>query len=400
MFQILLSLALAAPFEAQTFEARTLDGRTAAGELSALDSRELVLETDTGPVSFPLGKLATLAPRPAAAPAPVAAPMWVELMDGSGLAATGYTVAKGKATITADDETYEVPTSAIRWVRFVAADEFDARLSQQWTDITETKAVGDLLVVRKDDALDYLEGVVRDIDADTCKFELDGDVIPVKRTKLTGLVYVHPQQPELAEPVGMVVVADGSRLQIQRVELADGKLKLETPLGTSHEVPLEDVIRFDFSSGKIAFLSDLEPESAEYTPLVGFDRPPQGLLEFYTYRRDTGFERNPLRLAGREFHKGLALASRTALVYKLPDRFRLFRATAGIDDATRDTGSVRLEISGDGRRLWQGDVRGTDPPQDLELDIAGVKRLEILVDYGDGLDVGDRLDLGDAQVTK
>jgi hypothetical protein len=50
--------------------------------------------------------------------------------------------------------------------------------------------------------------------------------------------------------------------------------------------------------------------------------------------------------------------------------------------------------------LWEGDVRGTDPAQQLELDVAGVRRLEILADYGEGLDVGDRLDLAEAQVTK
>ncbi len=198
----------------------------------------------------------------------------------------------------------------------------------------------------------------------------------------------------------MVVVADGSRLQIQRVELADGKLKLETPLGTSHEVPLEDVIRFDFSSGKIAFLSDLEPESAEYTPLVGFDRRRRGCWSFTRIAATQASSAIRCALPAASFTRGSRWPAAPRWCTSCPSKFRLFRATAGIDDATRDTGSVRLEISGDGRRLWQGDVRGTEPPQDLELDIAGVKRLEILVDYGDGLDVGDRLDLGDAQVTK
>ncbi len=106
MFPILVSLALAA-----AFEARTLDGHTAAGELAALTSRELVLDTDAGAVHFPLGKLATLAPRPAATPSPATAPLWVELMDGSGLAATRYLSSNGKATITAGEKDYELPTT-------------------------------------------------------------------------------------------------------------------------------------------------------------------------------------------------------------------------------------------------------------------------------------------------
>ena len=64
------------------------------------------------------------------------------------------------------------------------------------------------------------------------------------------------------------------------------------------------------------------------------------------------------------------------------------------------TGDVHVAIKGDGKVLWEGDVRGADPARELELEIADVKRLEILVDYGGGLDVGDWLDLCDVRVTK
>jgi alpha-galactosidase len=147
-------------------------------------------------------------------------------------------------------------------------------------------------------------------------------------------------------------------------------------------------------------LSDLEPESVEFTPLFGFKQSPPGLLEYYAYRRDVGFAKNPLRLDGKVYQKGLALASRTKLAYKLPGKFRVFRATVGIDDSVRETGSVKVEIKGDGKRLWQSDVRGSEPARELELEISGVRRLEVVVDYGEGLDVGDRLDLAEAQVTK
>jgi hypothetical protein len=66
----------------------------------------------------------------------------------------------------------------------------------------------------------------------------------------------------------------------------------------------------------------------------------------------------------------------------------------------RDSGSVHLVIAGDGKTLWEGDIRGTDPPQELEVGIEGVKRLEITADYGDDLDIGDYLDLCEARVTK
>ena len=55
---------------------------------------------------------------------------------------------------------------------------------------------------------------------------------------------------------------------------------------------------------------------------------------------------------------------------------------------------------GDGKPLWEGDVKGSEAPRELALDVTGAKRIEILVDYGAGLDVGDRLNLCDLRVTK
>ncbi len=394
---LMLVAALAAP--ADEFELQTLDGQTTSGQIAALDKDHLVLQSPSGEQDFPLDKLAVLV-RPNQPAVAVRAAAWVELMDGSALAASEYGVKDGQATVCATGGSHELPARSIRWVRFGASGDYSPALLKQWSEITETKAAGDLLVVRKNDALDYLEGVIRDVSADTCQFELDGEVIPVKRSKVAGLVYAHPRPAELPAPLGKLVATDGTRLQLAEVKLVDGIVELTTPVGSSHRVPLQSVLRFDFSSGKVLYLSDVDPDSVSFTPLVGFRQPSESLLEFYAYRRDVGFEQNPLRLDGKVFRKGLALASHTTLLYRLPDKFRLFRATVGIDDATRETGSVQLVIKGDGKSLWEGEVRGSDPARELELEISGVKRLEIVADYGEGLDVGDRLDLADAQVTK
>lgn len=399
MIELLLTTALISG--APPFEVHTLDGQSAVGQIVALNADELVLETDQGPTTFALDQLAALARKPAPVLSASGANLLIELVDGSVLSAVEYGVTSGTGKIRSTlGATHEIPTRSIRWVRFGSPDGYDPKLTKEWSEITETQAAGDLLVVRKNGVLDYLEGVLRDVDDATCQFELDGEVIPVKRAKIEGLVYAQPRSVELPEPIGKLVATDGSRLQLQTVEFADGKVVVSTPAGTSHSVPLERVVRFDFSSGKIAYLSDLEPESVAFTPLFGFAQPPAGLLAFYSYRRDVGFEGNPLRLDGKVYKKGLSLASRTELVYKLPGKFRVFRATVGIDDSVRETGSVRVAIKGDGKTLWQADVRGSEPARELELEIAGVKRLEILVDYGEATDVGDRLDLGEARVTK
>ena len=105
--------------------------------------------------------------------------------------------------------------------------------------------------------------------------------------------------------------------------------------------------------------------------------------QFYAPRRDEGREHRPLSSA-EDILQRLALYSRTEMTYRLPAGAKKFKATAGIDDSVRDVGGVRLEISADGKKLFDKPISGSDGPVDIDLDVAGAKRLSILVDYGDG----------------
>ena len=124
------------------------------------------------------------------------------------------------------------------------------------------------------------------------------------------------------------------------------------------------------------------------------------LAQYYGLRQDRMAEGQPLRLGGEEYRKGLALHSRTMVVYRLPDRFRRFKAVAGIDDRVHPRGSVHLVIRGDERLLLEADVTGLDAPRQIDLDLTGVRRLSILVDFARELNVGDQLLLCEARVIK
>ena len=100
------------------------------------------------------------------------------------------------------------------------------------------------------------------------------------------------------------------------------------------------------------------------------------------------------------YPKGLAIPSRTSLTYKITGKGKRLKAVAGIDDGVREAGGVHLVISGDGKTLYDGKIVGRQDPVDLDLDVSAVKRLNILVDFGEGLDVGNYLDLCDARIVK
>lgn len=394
---LVLALLSASP----EVEVQTTDQRSVQGTLLSADQAGLTVRADGKDQQLPVASLLRVALPAAASLRPEKHTVLVELTDHSVLAATDYRTTGGTAhVVLVGGATAEVPTRSIRAVRFQLAGERDDKLNEQWSEILATKAAGDLLVVRKKGNLDYLEGVVKDLGPESLEFELDREPIQVKRVKIEGLVYYHAAGDALPEAAAEVAVVGGTRLATLSVRLADDGWQVATACGLKVTLPVGQVSEVDYSAGKIRYLSDLDPELAEYIPLFAPKEPLAALAELFRPRRDSGLEQNPLKLDGKVYKKGLAVHSRSRLIYRLPGQFQHFQAAVGIDDQVRDAGSAILEIKADGKSLWRGTLRGTEPAQQLDLPVAGAARLEIVVDFGDDLDIADQVDLCDARVTR
>jgi len=391
---LIAAMLAAAPPEV---EVQTLDGRTLSGPIVELDSEKATVETAEGRVSLAIQKLMGLAPKQKPAAAEDAPGAQIELVDGSSLAARKYTVSKGRARIAlSDQQTVELPTESVQTARLQPhADEVAA----EWSRIVGMETRSDLLVVRKDDNLDYHKGVVRDVTESVVQFELDGEVLPVKRSKVYGLVYHRAATGKLPETICRITDAGGSQWSVRSLSLS-GELKWTTPSGVTVSRPLLLLSQLDFSRGKVVYLGDLKMESVKWTPYFGTAKGLPIIEQFYSPRKDTNLASKPLLLAGQRYEKGLALHSRTEVVYRLPGRFSRFKATAGIDDGVRPHGNVRLVIRGDEKVLLETALGGTDPPRQIDLDLSGVRRLGVLVDFGEELDVADHLNLCNARIIK
>jgi len=103
-----------------------------------------------------------------------------------------------------------------------------------------------------------------------------------------------------------------------------------------------------------------------------------------------------LTLRKQTFDKGLGVASYSKLTYELPGQYETFAATIGIDDETAGAGDAVFVVLGDGRELFRLRATGKDAPHQLRLDVTGVRRLELIVEPGEQLDLADHADWGDA----
>lgn len=409
MWNLILVTTLA--ISAAPVQVETLDGHKHAGEIQAWTNASLTLLTSKGEEeAIPAAKLAVVTPLQQAPLELSSATIFLDLVDGSTLEAMTFTAAKGTASVTLrNGDSLELPMKQVAAVRLKAFDT--PELAKQWNEIRQSKPAGDLVVVRKGGALDFLEGVLGDVSADSVAFKLDGDDISVKRTKLDGMIFFKNEAPKLAELACIVSTQSGLALQAKSVAWKgddEPKLAVTTLSGAEIALPWNEVTKVNFAAGRMTYLSELTPESVSYAPFFPINEKLTLLAKVGQPVFNRSFEGGPLRFvpeensgaAPAEYTHGIALRSHTELVYRLTDKFRRLRATAFIDARMKGNGNVKLSIFGDDKALLKKEVAGRSHPLEIDVDVTGVKRIKIVVGYGADSDVADHLDLAEARVTK
>ncbi len=380
-------------------EVRPVSGPDLRGSLVEFSPDAITLQTDDGQQRMELATLWEIGfqAQPLNDERPPEA--WLELTDGSVIQAAQVTVSADMAKVQfTNGVALPVKTRNIHSIRFRSY-ESTPQLAGQWEDIASVRPTSDLVVIRREAGLDQLEGRLHDISDAVVQFEFNGQTIDAKRSKLDGVVYYHPIADSLPERLAQLVDVAGSTWNVRSISMAEDHFDLVTVAGVKLTLPVERVRRIDFSSGNTVWLDDLQP-SVDWQPFVGSVLPHDRLAKLFAPRIGTGFDGDPLQLGGQIFERGLAIWSRTELTYRLTDEYRRFHALVGIADAYRGGGSVLLTISGDDRELFSQTITGRDAPQTLDLDISGVRRLKILVDFGGERDMRDHLNLCDARITK
>jgi hypothetical protein len=401
----------------QEVTATLLDASSITGELRAWSRDEVVIAESGKDTRLPTDKLVSIR-------WPHASPLnankesdtgIVELVDGTLLPISEFQAASSIAALgivmsqTDDQTTIEIP---VRDVVAVRQRELEPAMKEQWEQIQSQNLASDVLVIvsRNGKNLDGVEGILGDITTAKIEFEYEGDSTRVDRAKAAGWIYFRKNSATRPEPRCILHGNSGLRGAVNDIRLTGQTLEITTIGGTRLNWPLADLRFADFSAGKILYLSDLAPASERWTPLVGLSPSAESVAKYGRVRLDQSAFGGPLTLlvdgsasaarSVKSFSKGVAIRSRTELVYRLPTGFKQFVALAGIEPATSSTGDVRLIIYGDDRSLFDADIPGDQAPREIKLDIAGSKRLKFVVDFGQNLDTGDWLNLCEARLIK
>lgn len=108
----------------------------------------------------------------------------------------------------------------------------------------------------------------------------------------------------------------------------------------------------------------------------------------------------PLTIAGKIFEQGIGTHANSTIPLLLGGKAVELSGLAGLDDESRQRGSVVFKIEADGKEIWNsGLMRFGDEARPFALDVKNVKSLMLLVlDGGDGAD-WDHADWVDLKIT-
>jgi len=382
---VVLLLAIA---DAPQVEISTIDGTRYVGSLTSADETSWKIVAGGKPIEVAMSSILEARLQTKGEPVPKP-PHRIVLTDDSRIGVSSVTLEGDEVTIAAAAiEALTIPREAIGNIRLA---ESPSSVDDQWTKLLERERREDWLVLRKQDKLDFVPGVVSRINDTHVFLLLDGDTVPVPRARIFGVI-LRQRQSEESKTAGIVELVSGDRLAIHSVVSQGTKFTLQLTAGPKIVVPTQSVRFFDFSADKLTWLSSLKPRDLKHE--FRFIDPAAPL------KNDQDVWGDELQLGNQTFARGVCLRSKTTVQYRLNGNHSRFVSLMGIQHGY--AGDVHVEISADGERLLTQNVSPQDEsPFELDLDVSGKFVLEILVDYGKvESDIGDHLVLAEARLLK
>lgn len=309
-----------------------------------------------------------------------------ELVDGSVF--VGDVVDSTDASVNivlSNGRTVRIDIAAVRSIERLGASEATRRkLAEQRKAAAVNvgdaeRDARDLAVVAKGAEVLELRGAVKRIESARVLFSWNNKDVALPWERIGGVLFPK-NSPRAASQLVRLVSGDTYAGRVIGGDSAS--LTLQSSILDGMTIALAEIQAIEVRSEKLVVLSDLPPKRYEFQPF--FDKS-------WTWGRDALPGGAALRLGGKTWRKGIAMRSQSRLSWAIGGGYQRFVAVAGIVDDMRNRGCVTMRVLGDGRELWSAaQVRGGQPPRDVNVSVAGVGELVLVVEFDDDLDIGDQ----------
>jgi hypothetical protein len=302
--------------------------------------------------------------------------------------------------LTAESDTLVSPTVRLP-ISTVAGLLYQAPLNPRRRDALEDKvfnAIGDsdrVLLANGDE----LKGMINALSDKGLQLKTAAGTTPIDISRLSGLIFNPSLRAKaLADPrFAWIGLRDGSRLRASKLVTNAKGVELTLSGNALIQVPLDAVIAIQPIGGQVVYLSELSPAGYRHIPYLSLP---------WEYQNNRSAGKAALRTGGQRQLLGLGMHSAARLTYDLDAPYRRFDASLAIDDETVGLGSVVGRVfTDDGSGEWKPRcespiVRGGEAPVPVSVDLAGAKRISLLIDFADRGDEGDHANWLNARLVK
>lgn len=365
----------------------TIAGEKISGDIITLGPElEIIIDTERRKLEWADIRKLTLASSLTSAADGDRGPFHIRLRDGNQLiGAYDRAVGVGPRIISADTAYLVLPRELWQFVRRDLSETAALRVSAALSESEEQDRV---IIQKEDDAL-VLRGEILDVDQDVVEFVWNRRPLTIPWSRIAGLSWAGESSPR-----GDTTITgpEGIRFVGRLVGAEPGYLLIRTRALGEVSVPREMIDEVQVGLGRMVYLSEMTPLLVEQQNLITSRRP---------LAVDRSLYDAPIALAGERFERGVCMRSRSTAIYRLDGQFAQFVSTVGIADDVRPLGNASLRVIGDDKTLWSNEsIRGDQSPQQLAIDVEGVRVLTLEVDFGADLDLSDHVCWGAARLIR
>jgi hypothetical protein len=328
----------------------------------------------------------------------------IELTDGSLLHAESYKIRKRELEAKLlNGLSLRLPLTLVANILNNAEIEANRR---DWKSRVFNARGKEAVVVRRGEVISTLECTLGEGDEATGEtiglaVDLGGEVQKATRklASLQGLLFKHVLDAQATPVLCKLLDTTENVVMVSGIAPREGGgLTVTTPAGAQLSFRNEQIVRLDYTKGKLEYLSDLEPTRVLARSNLDEEGEPN---QWHVYR-DSNLNKGALTLGGVTYSKGLALKPYVELTYDLKGEYREFEAIVGIDDNVSAAGAAILIVEADGRELTRVTIASDAKKryQPVVLNIKDVQKLRLIVKADGDFDTARHLELADAKVRK
>ena len=313
----------------------------------------------------------------------------IGLIDGSYFTADTISTDDSKAFLSVGNSTLEVPRDTVHWIAFQEPQPGSPD-TDEWLEELPENPAADIIAIKRDTNWQFIECAINQITPENVVVLLDGESIPVKRSKIFGICWLRPGEkpgkdiePEARD---ILVRSPQSKIRCRKITWNGDLQHWEIGVSSNKKdfiihLPADALSSIDYTFGRHIDLTRRLPADSKTEPYFGGLADDATLLEYFSPRSIT----TPDGKNQGSLIPALLLHPRTEVTWTIPADSQRFQAS--FSTAKNSISPTVLIIQIDNSEVFQtvlGDSekrRLSNQPLSVDIALDGGKQLKIIVEF-------------------